>query len=75
MDEAYGLPCLSISLNFLFHVESFSTPNEVWTKLDGLFGKLDELRGHKLDNELLYLNPRKFETLKDFFSKLKTLLQ
>jgi hypothetical protein len=39
MDEAYGILCLSISPYFLFHVEACSTPNEVWTKLDGLFGK------------------------------------
>jgi hypothetical protein len=75
MDEAYGILCFSISPDFLFHVESCSTPNEVWTKLDGLFGKKDELRGHLLENELISLSPRNFETLHDYFSKFKTLLQ
>ena len=39
MDEAFGILFLSISPEFLFHVESCSTPNEVWKNLEGLFGK------------------------------------
>jgi hypothetical protein len=39
MDEAFGLICMPISLKLLFHVESCSTPNEIWTTLEGLFGK------------------------------------
>jgi hypothetical protein len=75
MDEAYGILCLSISLEFLFHVEACSNPNEVWTKLDRLFGNKDELRGHLLDKEIIYLSPRNFKTLQDYFSKFKTLIQ
>lgn len=43
MDEAFGILCLSISPELLFHVESCSTPNEVWKILEGLFGKQDEI--------------------------------
>jgi hypothetical protein len=43
MDEAYGFPCLLISLDLIFHIEPTSTQNEVWTTLNGLFGKHDEL--------------------------------
>ena len=32
-DEAYGTLYLSISPDFLFHIESLDTPNEMWTKL------------------------------------------
>jgi hypothetical protein len=39
MDEAFGLLCLSISHDLLFHIESDTTPNKVWTTLEGLFGK------------------------------------
>ena len=39
MDEEFRLLCLSISLELLFHVENASTSNEVWTTLEGLFGK------------------------------------
>ena len=48
-DEAYGLLCLSVSPNLLFHIESAKTPNEVWKTLETLFGKLDVMRGQELE--------------------------
>jgi hypothetical protein len=35
--------CLSISLELFFHVEFASTPDEVWTTLEGLFWKHNDL--------------------------------
>ena len=32
-DEAYGLLCPSISRDLLFHLDGFTSPNEVWEKL------------------------------------------
>ena len=32
-DEAYGLLCLSISRDLLFHLVGLTSPNEVWEKL------------------------------------------
>jgi hypothetical protein len=39
MDEAYGLISMSISLALLFHIESCTTPNKVWTTMEVLFQK------------------------------------
>ena len=36
---AYGLLCLSISRDLLFHLDSLTSPNEVWEKLEEIFGK------------------------------------
>jgi hypothetical protein len=58
MDEAFGLICMSMSPELLFHIESCATPNEIWTTLEGLFGKQDEMRGHMLEIELNSLDPR-----------------
>ena len=44
--EAFGFLCLSISREILFHVDSLKTPNEFWVKLESIFGKIDEFRGH-----------------------------
>ena len=74
LDEAYGLLCLSISRDILFHVENLTTPNEVWVKLETLFGKNDELRGHHLENELISLTPAHYDTIHDFFTKFKSLV-
>lgn len=43
MDEAFGPMFLSMSPYLLFHVEAWTTPNKVWTKLDTLFGKQGEM--------------------------------
>ena len=48
-DEAYGLLCLSISRDLLFHHDGLTSPNEVWEKLADLFGKTDEMRGHQIE--------------------------
>jgi hypothetical protein len=49
MDEAFETNCSLISPDLLFHIYSCKTPNEVWTTLEGLFGKHDEMRGHMLE--------------------------
>ena len=74
LDEAYGLLCLSISGKLLFHNYSWKTPNEVWVKLETLFGKIDELRGHQLENELISLSLVHYDTIQDFFTKFKPLV-
>ena len=73
-DEAYGLLCLSISRDFLFHLDGLTSPNEVWEKLSDIFGKTDEMRGHQIKNELIYLSPNIFESLQLYFSKFKALV-
>jgi hypothetical protein len=61
-------------LELLFHIEACTTPDEIWTKLEDLFGKQDEMRGHMLEVELNSLDPRNFDNIQDFFMKFKSLL-
>ena len=49
-DEAYGLLCLSISRDLLFHIYGLTSPNEVWENLVEIFGKIYEMRGHEIEN-------------------------
>ena len=49
-DEAYGLLCLSISKDLIFHIYGLTSPNEVWEKLQTLFGNTYEMRGHSMEN-------------------------
>ena len=74
LDEAFGILCLRISRDLIFHVDNISTPNEVWMNLESLFGNTDEMRGHHLENELISLSPSHFETIQDFFTKFKSLV-
>ena len=73
-DEAYGLLCLSISRDLLFHLDGLTSPNEVWDKLEEIFGKIDEMRGHQIDNEVISLSPNSFESFQVYFSKFKALV-
>ena len=73
-DEAYGLLCLSISRDLLFHLDELTSPNEVWEKLVEIFHKVDEMRGHQIKNELISLSPNSFESLQLYLSKFKTLV-
>ena len=74
MEEAYGALCMNISPDFLFHISSCKTPNEVWTTMKGLFGKQDEMKCHMLEVEMLSLDPRSFDNIQDFFTRYKDLL-
>ena len=62
-DEAYGILCLSISRDLLFHIDGLTSPNEVWEKPVEIFSKTNEMRGHQIDNELISLSPRSSESL------------
>ena len=74
LDEAYGLLCFSISPDLLFHLDYFTTPNQVWTKLESLFGLQDELRAHQLEIELFSTSPNSFNSIEGFFTKFKLLV-
>ena len=74
LDEEFGMLCLNISRDLLFHVDSLGTYNEVWLKLVSLFGKTDEMRGHQLENDLISLSTAHYETIQDFFTKFKELV-
>lgn len=72
-DEALGTLHLKISLDLRYHIASCKNPNDIWTTLEGLFGKLDKMRKFKLENELMSLNPCDFDNIQDYFSKLNSL--
>ena len=66
--------CTHISWDILFHLDGHMTPKEAWEKLEYLFGKQDELRGHILENEIISLEPSSFESIQQFFTKYKSLV-
>ena len=72
-DEAYGLLCLSISRDLLFHLDGLTSPNEVWEKFVEIFCKTDEMRGHQIENELISLSPTASNPCNSIFPSLKPL--
>ena len=75
LDEAYGMLFLSIYPDILFHLDGLTTPNQVWTQLESLFGVQYELRAYQLEIELFSLSqPSNFDSLEGFFTKFKSLV-
>ena len=72
-DGAHGLIAMSISTDLQFHISRIDEPNLAWEKLESVFGKHNEIRGHQIQNELLSLNPNYFSCIQDYLSKYKTL--
>ena len=73
-DEGYGLLCLSISRDLLFHLDGLTSPNEVWENLVYIFGNTYEIIGHQIKNELISLSPSSFKSIQLYFSKFKALV-
>ena len=73
-DEVYGLLCLSISRDLRFHLDGLTSPNEVWEKIQTLFGKTNEMTGHSLEYHIISLSPRNFDSLQVYISKFKALI-
>ena len=78
MDEAIGLIALQVSDSLQFHLDGCNTPLAMWTKLEGLFGTVNEFRGLQIETDLTTLAPDSFPTIDDFlmkFTQQRTLLQ
>jgi hypothetical protein len=69
-DETTGLLLELISADLWFHVVACKTPNNIWTTLESLFGKQDEMRGHMLEVELNTLDPKCFDNIQDSLPRL-----
>ena len=66
--------CLSISRDLIFQIDSLTYPNEVWENIEDIFGNIDEMRGHQIENEFISLNPNSFESFQLYFTKFKALV-
>ena len=64
---------MSISTDLWFHISGIDEPDKAWEKLESVFGKHNEIRGHQLENELISLNPSDFACIWYYLSKYKTL--
>lgn len=74
MDEAHESICMCISPELQFHLSACNTPNEIWKKVEELYEKQDEMKGHLLEVELLSLYPQNYDRIQDFFTKYNDLL-
>ena len=74
MDEDYKLVCVSMSPKILFHNEACTRLDEIWKKLEDLFSKHDEMRGHMLEVEMNLLDQGNFDNIEDLFMKFNSII-
>ena len=71
MDEAMSLISLQVSDSLQFHLDGCNTPLAMWTKLDGLFGIVNEFEALQIEAELTSLISNYFPSIEHFLMKFK----
>jgi hypothetical protein len=72
-DKACGLIIISISLDLRYHLQGIDYLEKSWNTIESVFGKLNIIQAHQLENQILTLSPSDFSFLGDHLSKFKTL--
>ena len=54
-----------------YHIRKLTTPIEVWAKLEALYGVVDEDMAYTIEDKLLKLDPRSFDTIKDYLTQVE----
>ena len=56
--------------DLLFHIKTCSTSKEAWDKLKLLYEKVDEEKGFQIEDDLLLLDPKNYDTIQDYIIKV-----
>ena len=72
-EKALGYIFSLVSFYFQFHLESFKTHKVAWDARETLFGKTDKIKGYQINNDLMNLDPKSFNNIQDYISKIKQL--
>ena len=49
--------------DLLFHIKNCSTSKEAWDKLEQLYGKVDAEKGFQIEDDLILLDPKNYDTI------------
>ena len=69
-EMALGTLFKHISDPVKYHVRKLTTPTEVWAKLKALYGTVDEDMAYTIEDKLLKLDTRYFDTIKDYLTQV-----
>ena len=68
---ALGTLLKHISDPVKYHIRKLTNPKEVWAKLEALYGIVDEDMAYTIEEKLLKLDPRNFDTIKDYLTQVE----
>ena len=69
-EMALGTLFKHISDPVKYHVRKLTTPTEVWAKLKTLYGTVDEDMAYTIEANLLKLDPKSFDSIKDYLTQV-----
>ena len=71
--QALGIIRNCAHRDLFFHISSFKEAKPAWDKLEALNGKVDEEKGFQIEDDLLLLDPKNFDTIQDYINKTNEL--
>ena len=72
-NQALGIIRSCVHRDLFFHISIFKDTKGAWEKLVGLYGKVDEEKGLQIEDDLLLLDPKNFDTIQDYVNKANEL--
>ena len=60
---ALGVIINCVHGDLLFHITNCSNSKEAWDKLKQLYGKVNEDKGFQIEDDLLLLDPKNYDTI------------
>ena len=67
---ALGTLLKNISDPIKYHIRNITNPIKVWNKIESLYGIVDEDMAYTIEDNLLKLDPRNFDTIKDYLTQV-----
>ena len=71
--KSLGDICLGVDDKIMYHIKKSSTSKKVWDTLKNLYDKVFEEEIFKIEDELVSLDPKSFDSIQDFIIKVNEL--
>lgn len=71
--KALGLLRLGVDAKILYQIIKYNKSKETWDVLKNWYGKVTEEDVYKIEDELISLHPRSFDSIQDFIIKVNEL--
>ena len=68
--QALGVIRNCVHGDLLFHITGCSNSKDAWDKLKQLYGKVNEDKGFQIEDDLLLLDPKNYDTIQDYIIKV-----
>ena len=60
--------------DLIFHIDNCKIVKEAWDKFASLYAKVDKARDFELDENIMSLDPKEFDTIQDYMTKAHELM-